>query len=178
MYGSRLDISSTYRVWGSIRFLVWGSGSIKIGSHFHAVSTRKRSFMTLFTPCHLTIVNDATIELGHHVSLNGVTLVSRKSIYIGNNTMIGPNTMVIDHDGHVLWPPSERWLTMGVAEDIVIEDDVWIGMNCIILKGVRIGCGSVVAAGSVVSSDVDSACLYGGNPARKIKVLGDSKFPA
>ena len=172
LYGSRLNIASPYKVWGGVRFLMWGPGKIIIGPYFHAVSARKRSFITLFSPCHFTIVNDATIELGHHVALNGVTLVARKRISIGNNTMIGPNTIITDHDGHVLWPASERWTTMGTAEDVVIEDDVWIGMNCIILKGVRVGCGSVIAAGSVVSSNVDPACVYGGNPAKKIKTLG------
>ena len=171
IYRDRLKISLPFRVWGNIRFLIYGPGSIEIGKNFHAVSTRKRSFITLFSPCHLSIVGDAKIILGEHVGLNGTTIVSRKKISIGDNTMIGPNTIIVDHDGHVAWPPSERWIKSGQVDEVIIESDVWIGMNSIILKGVRIGRGSIIAAGSIVTEDVDPASLYAGNPAKKIKQL-------
>jgi acetyltransferase-like isoleucine patch superfamily enzyme len=172
IYGKRLCIQSNYSVWGSIRFLIFGPGSIIIGRNFHAVSTRKRSFFTLFSPCHMTVIGNAQIVLGEHVGLNGTTITARRKISIGDNTMIGPNTIIVDHDGHSAWPPNERWIKSGSAAEIVIENDVWIGMNCIILKGVRIGSGSMIAAGSVVIGDVDPNSLYAGNPARKIKLLG------
>lgn len=171
IYGDRLRIESPFKVWGSIRFLLYGPGSISIGKNLHAVSTRKRAFYTLFSPCHLTIVGNAEIILGEHVGLNGTTIVSKKKISIGNNTMIGANTIIADHDAHVIWPPSERWTQKGAESEIIIGDDVWIGMNCIILKGVIIGNGSVIAAGSVVTRDADSNSLYAGNPAKKIKQL-------
>lgn len=56
-----------------------------------------------------------------------------------------------------------------LAEDLVIEDDVWIGANAIILPGVRIGRHSVIAAGSVVTQSVEPFSVYAGVPARKIK---------
>lgn len=171
LYGKRLLILPPYNVWGSIRFLIHGPGSIEIGKNFHAVSARRRSFITLFSPCHLTIIGDGHIVMGEHVGLNGTTITARSRISIGNNTMIGPNTIIVDHDGHVAWPPSDRWTSSGPVADVVIESDVWIGMNCIILKGVKIGSGSIIAAGSVVISDVDPACLYAGNPAKRIKSL-------
>jgi len=169
IYGKRLQIQSNFKVWGSIRFLIYGTGSIVIGKNFHAVSARKRSFLTLFSPCHMTIIGDAQIVLGEHVGLNGTTITARHKISIGDNTMIGPNTIIVDHDGHVAWPPSERWIKQAPGENIVIENDVWIGMNCIVLKGVKIGSGSIIAAGSIVISDVEPNCLYAGNPAKKIK---------
>jgi acetyltransferase-like isoleucine patch superfamily enzyme len=175
IYGDRLKIASPFKVWGSIRFLIYGSGSIVIGKNFHAVSTRKRSFFTLFSPCHLTVIGNAEIILGEHVGLNGTTIVARKKISIGDNTMIGPNTIIADHDGHVAWPPSERWTKSGAVAEVIIENDVWIGMNCIILKGVRICSGSVIAAGSIVIEDVDPNSLYAGNPAKKIKQLSASE---
>jgi acetyltransferase-like isoleucine patch superfamily enzyme len=171
IYGKRLHIQPNYSVWGSIRFIIYGPGSIVIGKNFHAVSTRKRSFMTLFSPCHIAIIGNGQIVLGDHVGLNGTTITARHRISIGDNTMIGPNTIILDHDGHVAWPPSERWTKSGPVAEVVIENDVWIGMNCTILKGVKIGSGSIIAAGSVVTSDVDSNSLYAGNPARKIKSI-------
>lgn len=85
--------------------------------------------------------------------------------------MIGPNSIIADHDGHVAWPPSDRWTKRGLAAEVIIENEVWIGMNCIILKGVKIGSGSIIAAGSIVTGDVDPNSLYAGNPAKKIKEL-------
>lgn len=171
IYGRRLLISPPYKIWGGIRFLIFGPGGITIGKDFHAVSARRRSFLTLFSPCQMTIIGNARIILGDHVGLNGTTITARGRISIGDNTMVGPNTIIVDHDGHVVWPPDERWTKNGPVADVVIENDVWIGMNCLILKGVRIGSGSIIAAGSVVISDVEPACLYAGNPARKIKAL-------
>ncbi len=171
IYQKRLVIQPPFRVWGSIRFLIHGPGLIVIGKNFHAVSSRKRSFFTLFSPCHLTTIGTGSIVLGDHVGLNGTTIVARSKVSIGDNTMIGPNTIIVDHDGHAAWPPSERWYNSGSVAEVVIENDVWIGMNCIILKGVRVGSGSIIAAGSVVIKDVESNSLYAGNPAKKIKRL-------
>jgi len=85
--------------------------------------------------------------------------------------MIAHNTIISDNNSHVAWPPSARWTKSDEGSEIVIENDVWIGMNCIILKGIRIGHGSIIAAGSVVMGDVEPNSLYAGNPARKIKEL-------
>ena len=172
IYGRRLNVKYPFKVWGRLRFLFLGDGSITIGKNFHAVSSRRRSVITLFSPCHLTIIGNAQIILGEHVGLNGNTITARCKISIGDNTMIGPNSIIIDHDGHQAWPPEARWTHSGLSKEIIIENDVWIGMNCMILKGVRIREGSIIAAGSVVIHDVEANSLYAGNPARKIKSLG------
>ena len=55
------------------------------------------------------------------------------------------------------------------AKNIIIEDDVWIGFNCIILKGVRIGKGAIIGAGTIITKDVPSHAVIVGNPAKIIK---------
>lgn len=59
----------------------------------------------------------------------------------------------------------------GVSAPVTIEDDVFIGMNCVILKGVTIGARSIIAAGSVVTKSIPADCVAGGNPAKVIKRL-------
>ncbi|MFT4902152.1 MAG: acetyltransferase-like isoleucine patch superfamily enzyme [Lentimonas sp.] len=56
----------------------------------------------------------------------------------------------------------------GLHEKVVIEDDVWVGYRAVIMSGVRIGCGSIIAAGSVVTKDVEPMSIYAGVPARKV----------
>lgn len=112
-YGKRFHIQSHYSVWGSIRFLMHGAGRISIGKDFHAVSSRKRSFVTLFSPCQLTTIGPGVIESAEHVGLNGTTIVAREHVFLGKNVMVGPNSIIMDHDGHVPWPPEERWIKKG-----------------------------------------------------------------
>jgi acetyltransferase-like isoleucine patch superfamily enzyme len=165
----KIQILPPFKIWGRIRFLVYGNGFIKIGSNFHAVSDRRRSFFTLFSPCHITVIGNGQVIIGDCVGLNGVTIAARKKIVIGNGTMIAPNVMIIDHDGHIAWPASDRWSKCDDPESIVIGSNVWIGLNSIILKGVVIGDNSIVAAGSVVSSEVPPNCLVAGVPAKVVK---------
>jgi len=171
LHGKKLIIESPYSIWGSIRILIHGTGSVKIGKNFYAVSDRRRSTITLYSPCHLNVLDEGKIIINEHVGLNGTTIVSREKIEIGDNTMIAPNTIIIDFDGHDLWPPNLRWETKGNKAPINIGKNVWIGMNCMILKGVTVGDGTVIATGSVVTSDCESNSLYAGNPAKKIKKI-------
>ena len=168
IYGSKLKIGKNFSVWGRIRFLIDGKGMIEIGDRFHSVSSRNRSYITIFSPCHLTSIHGGIIKIGNHVGLNGNTIVSRKSIKIGDDTMIGPNTMILDSDGHNV-APNKRWGNSSDAEEIIIENNCWIGMNCIIMKGVKIGKNTVIGAGSIVVKDCEPNSVYAGNPAIKIK---------
>ena len=66
-------------------------------------------------------------------------------------------------------PSNRPTLTIGNVDGIVIEDYVWIGIGAILLKGIRIGSGAVIAAGSVVTKNVPSNCMVAGNPAHIIR---------
>lgn len=66
--------------------------------------------------------------------------------------------------------PSTDW---GVSAPVVIEDDAFIGMNCLILKGVTIGARSIIAAGSVVTKSIPADCIAGGNLAKVIKRISE-----
>lgn len=116
---------------------------------------------------------DAEIYIGNNVGISGATIYARKSIKVGDNTLIGGNTKIIDNDFHPVDPelrlktPNEN---MGIRP-IEIGENVFIGCNCLILKGAKIGDNSVIGAGSVVSGKIPANCVAAGNPAKVIRTL-------
>ena len=82
--------------------------------------------------------------------------------------MIGPNTIITDHNVHQI-SSKDRWSSKDNPKEIIIGKNCWIGMNCTILKGVKIGDNTVIGAGSVVIENCDENSVYRGNPAKKIK---------
>ncbi len=114
--------------------------------------------------------NAIKIFIGNNFTGNyNLTILDFQEVYIGNNIMIGPNTL-ISTVGHPLSPMGRR-KHLGIAKPIHIGNDVWLGGNVTILPGVTIGNNVIVAAGAVVTRDVPDNTLVGGVPARKIKDL-------
>ena len=132
-----------------------------------------------FDHCIGTIIGETSVIGSNCVIYHNVTLGSRKIINskrhptIGNNVLIGSGCLISDTDSHPidwedrLYDRNEK--TRKVP--IVIEDNVFIGARSIILKGVTIGEGAVIGAGSVVSKDVPPYSIVCGNPARVVKTL-------
>lgn len=115
---------------------------------------------------------DASVVVGSGTWLNnnGVIIADRKSITIGSNVLIGHNFFICDSDFHSL-KPSDRTNGNYDTAPVCIEDNVFIGANTTILKGVTIGENAVIAAGSVVTSDVPKDTIFGGIPAKFLKNL-------
>lgn len=110
------------------------------------------------------------IHLGEDVFINsGCKFQDQGGIYIGDRALIGHN-VVLATLNHPLAPSQRSSL---VPAPIHIEEDVWIGSNATVLPGVRIGRGSVVAAGAVVTKDVPPMTAVGGVPAKPIKTIED-----
>jgi acetyltransferase-like isoleucine patch superfamily enzyme len=111
----------------------------------------------------------AVLEIGADFGMTGGSICAAQRITIGDRVAVGANTTILDTDFHPLDPGQRRSDPQAArTAAVVIEDDVFIGMNCLILKGVRIGQGSVVGAGSVVTRDVPAGAIVAGNPARVI----------
>ncbi len=130
------------------------------------------------------------VKIGNRCLIAG-TIISINEIIIGNDVIVAWDTLIYDHNSHSLnWRErkldvqreyydycayrnplkSKNWKTVK-SKPIVICDKVWIGTGCKILKGVTIGEGAVIAAGSVVVKDVEPWTIAGGNPAQMIKRL-------
>ncbi len=112
----------------------------------------------------------SNIHVGDHVLINfNVTVIDIAPVYMGDNILIGPGT-VITTVNHPL-KAEERRKGLAQAKEIHIGNDVWIGANATILPGITIGDGAVIAAGAVVNKDVPSNVVAGGVPAKVIKEI-------
>lgn len=127
--------------------------------------------INMHAPVKLLADRNGIIEIGDKTRIHGSCIHAHKKIHIGANCLIAANCQIIDGNGHDLSFPDveNRINTIGDARAIIIEDNVWICANSIVLPGVTIGYGSVIAAGSVVVKDIPPMCVAGGNPAKIIK---------
>ena len=115
------------------------------------------------------------VSIGDDVFIgSGATFSASKShITIGNKVMFGPNVTIMggDHNhsiiGKYMFDVKEK--NIDNDQPIIIKDDIWIGAGAIILKGVTIGQGSIVAAGSIVIKNVEKYSIVAGVPAKHIK---------
>jgi len=115
----------------------------------------------------------ASLEVGAGFAMTGGVLCATERIAIGNHVAVGANSTIVDTDFHPLHVEGRRSdSSAGRSAPVVIGDDVFIGMNCLVLKGVTIGPGSVIGAGSVVAQDVPPGVIVAGNPARVVRTLG------
>lgn len=114
----------------------------------------------------------AVLEIRANFGMTGGTLCAAERIEIGDNVTVGANTTIIDTDFHPLEAQVRRLRPQDArTAPILIKDNVFIGMNCLILKGVTLGEDSVVGAGSVVTRSMPQGVLVAGNPARIIREL-------
>lgn len=108
------------------------------------------------------------IEIGNNVEINENVRI-RQNVKIGNDVLIAPNVQLIsiNHEFSDISTPIRN--QSEIKGKIEIEDDVWIGTNVIVLPNVKIGRGSIVGAGSIVTKDVPEFAIVAGNPAKIIK---------
>ena len=109
------------------------------------------------------------LMFGNKVFLNqGVRIACSREISIGDNALIGDETVILDNDYHgVANSPAK-------AAPVRIESDVWLGTRVIVLRGVTIGKGSVVGAGAVVTHSLPPNVFAAGVPARVVKSLSET----
>lgn len=158
-YGGLVKMSLINSIKGKLCINVLENGRLDIGK-----------FMMTAGPCYLKVLENAHLIIGDRVFLNhNCSITCAKNIEIGSGCNIANNVVIIDHDHNI----GEHGVVEGLSFSAVrIGNNVWIGANVVVLKGVTIGNGSIVAAGAVVRNDIPPYELWGGVPARRIKRLG------
>ena len=113
-----------------------------------------------------TVESGARVELHDHCGLSGCKIVCANSVSIGEYTIVGPDTVIYDCKEHE-YSPEMGWLgrKSRTGKPIVIGKRCYIGMRCIILKGVTIGDDCVISAGTIITKDVPAGHIAQGNPA-------------
>jgi len=147
---------------------------INIGDNFMLNSRPGSNLVGVTNYASFQSIKEGTIEVGNNCGFTSTVISSRTSIKIGNNVKIGGNSRIFDHDYHSL-NYFERRDSLSDAQGtkslpVVIGDDVFIGANSTILKGVTIGARCIIGTGSVVAlKNIPEDSIVAGNPAKIIK---------
>lgn len=133
----------------------------------------------VYTWAAFNVEPSGVLEVGSDSILVGPVFMCAERIRIGQRVVISYNVTIVDSDFHPLDPDLRRRDAIAnapqgdrsqrppiTARPVIVDDDVWIGIGAIVLKGVHIGRGARVMAGSVVTSDVPEGATVAGNPAR------------
>lgn len=157
------EVGSRVRTIGAPRIVNYGvmriGNDVRISSHV--------------VPVELSAGEGGELIIGSGVHINyGVSIGATKSVHIGDRVRIGPYTRIVDSDFHDIY---NRALP-GKPSPVVIGNDVWIGMNAVILPGVHVGRAAVIGTGAVVTKDVPDFAVVGGVPAKVLRMLDPAKF--
>lgn len=153
------------------RPIVSGSGRLRIGARTVLCSSASWTALGVSHPVILrTLRAEARIEIGEDCGLSGTSICAATSVQVGARCLIGADVIIADTDFHPLSVQGRRHAPIEAAAcaPVVIEDDVFLGARSMVLKGVRIGAGAVVGAGSVVTRDVAPGTVVAGQPARPV----------
>ena len=165
VFGKNLQIP------GKVSWLIRGA-RITIGNNFYLSSGNGVNPIASNLQGAIYLGNGASLKIGNNVGMSSTRLWIHESARIGNNVKIGGCVLITDTDAHPMDYMARRSSNEGTkSAPVVIEDDVWVGAHCIILKGVTIGARSVIGAGSVVTKSIPADCVAAGNPCRVIKNL-------
>lgn len=148
-----------------------GQNKLSIGENVYLRSSSNGYHAGMPFPTTILVdLNGAECEIGDNCRINGAYLHAQKKIVVGKNSVIAAGVNIIDSNGHVLNSPN-RTRGRDSPGEVIIGENVWVGLNVIILKNTTIGNNSVIAAGSVVKGRFPDNVLIQGNPAKIIRVL-------
>ncbi|HEY0738033.1 MAG TPA: acyltransferase [Herpetosiphonaceae bacterium] len=148
------------------KLVIKGPGRVIFGANVNAWAHEERNVI-------ITYDRDVTIRIGSNVRLNGVGLMAKRGITIGDNCILG-STLLVDTDFHsVRRDRVTNPHAPVLSAPIVVGDNVWLAGQTVVLKGVTIGANSVIGFRAVVTRDVPPDVIVAGNPARVVRELDE-----
>lgn len=170
-FSKRIHIYKSVKIDWQTRFIQKKDTSVILEENVNLRSNKIGYHAGMNYPVTFLLDNkNATVRIGKNTRLNGVYIHAEKNITIGKNCVIAANVNILDSNGHIL-NSLNRTLGRDTPSPIIIGNNVWIGLNSIILKETTIGDNSVVAAGSIVKGNFPENVLIAGNPATVVKEL-------
>jgi len=169
MFLKKIDYGQDVKFYGLTKFKKSSNSIIRIGHFCTFRSWSSSNLIGINRPCIITSISDrGKLEIGSHCGFSGTVIGCFKEIIIGDYVKCGANTLITDSDWHPDDPRS------GDPRPIHIKNNVWLGVNVTVLKGVTIGENSIIGAGSVVTKDVPDNVIAAGNPCKIIKKIVDA----
>jgi acetyltransferase-like isoleucine patch superfamily enzyme len=151
---------------GKCHFKLYPKSTMVIGNNCEFLSRPNANLIGINRPCIIsTLAENAVLEIGENCGFSGTVIGTFTKIKLGKNVRCGANTVITDSDWH---PEDSR---AGVSKPITIGNNVWLGLNAIVLKGVEIGDNTLIGANSVVTSNIPANVIAAGNPCRVLKQL-------
>lgn len=142
--------------------------NIIIGDYCTFRSKEHSNLIGINRKCSLsTLVKGAELIIGDNCGFSGTVIGAFKSVKIGNNVRCGANTLITDSDWHLDDPRA------GIPKSVIIKDNVWLGVNAVVMKGVTIGENTVIGANSLVTKDIPANVIAAGNPCNVIKAIDE-----
>jgi acetyltransferase-like isoleucine patch superfamily enzyme len=167
----KIKVSYSTRFYGIAVFYRRPTTKIEIGKNCHFISDFTTNLVGVNRKCILgTHADFAVIQIGDGCGFSGTVIGAAENIKIGNNVFCGANTLITDFDWHAV-DPKLRKSGKSKSAPVIIEDNVWLGINSVVLKGVTIGQNTVIGANSLVIKDIPANVIAGGNPCKVIKPL-------
>jgi acetyltransferase-like isoleucine patch superfamily enzyme len=169
-YSNNVRIGA-FRTQGVPYIMIAMGGKCVIGSNLALNNVLRSNPIGRAQKCVIAVDRNGILTIGNHVGMSFTAINCQQEINIGDNVIIGGGTCIYDSDYHPL-KAEERIINNNTnvrRAPVTIEDNVFIGTNCTVLKGVRIGRNSIIGACSVVSKNIPPNEIWAGNPARFIK---------
>ena len=171
----RVEVGPGCRFFGLPRFRRLPNSTLRIGANCQFRSARWSNMVGINRPCMLSaMTEEAVLEIGEGSGLSGTVIGCALKVTLGRRVMCGANVTISDTDWHPLeWKPRAEG-KVGPSAPVSIGDDVWLGLNVTVLKGVTIGRRTVVGAGSIVSRSLPEGVIAAGSPAVPIRSLASA----
>lgn len=169
----KIKIGSTCEFYGVPTIHRAFLSEIKIGKKCRFRSDTTSNLVGINRKCIIATMREkAEITIGNNSGFSGTVIVAAENIKIGNNVLCGANALLTDFDWHQVDPYKRlHRIENSESRPIRVDDNVWLGVNVVVLKGVTIGENSVIGANSVVVKDIPPNVIAAGNPCKIIKTV-------